>query len=247
MDFVVKSDKGLVRSKNEDRAKVCFHENKVLAMLCDGMGGHFGGDKCADLVIELFEQYFKENFPENVLYNDKKAINEWFINALEFIKDNLIEFSNRFYKYSDMGTTLTAALIFPFEKYIYVFNIGDSRTYIYNGLLHLVTEDQNVRNTWVKQGKLTKKEATNLVFGNQLTSCIGPFKKMTPDGNVFNKDSNCKYVVLTSDGLHNFVDKPTMEIILQKSISLDEKASELIEFAKKNDSNDNISVAIVEI
>ena len=48
--------------------------------------------------------------------------------------------------FKDMGTTLTAALIYPSEKLIYVFNVGDSRTYIYNGLLHQVTIDQNVLN-----------------------------------------------------------------------------------------------------
>ncbi|KNG78804.1 phosphoprotein Ser/Thr phosphatase [Plasmodium falciparum IGH-CR14] len=68
-------------------------------MLCDGMGGHYGGSKAAK------EPTFR-----------------------------------------DMGTTLTASLIYPKEKHIYVFNVGDSRTYIYNGLLHQVTEDQNVMN-----------------------------------------------------------------------------------------------------
>jgi phosphoprotein serine/threonine phosphatase len=51
-----------------------------------------------------------------------------------------------------MGTTLTAALIYPSEKHIYVFNIGDSRTYIYNGLLYQVTEDQNVQNQLINEG-----------------------------------------------------------------------------------------------
>jgi len=40
------------------------------------MGGHFGGSKAASISIKTFEDYFKNNFPGNVNYNDKHTINE---------------------------------------------------------------------------------------------------------------------------------------------------------------------------
>ncbi|AWX69519.1 PP2C family protein-serine/threonine phosphatase [[Mycoplasma] anseris] len=247
MDFFLKTDKGLIRPHNEDRVKICLGRETVLAILCDGMGGHYGGAKCASLVTDLFETYFKTNFPHDVQYDNKIAINHWFIDALEFIKENLENFAILNPEYSDMGSTLTAALIFPNQKYLYIFNVGDSRTYIYNGLLYQVTEDQNIKNAWVKEGKIKKENADNLKYGNRLTSCIGPKKQMNPDGVIYGKDSNPKYIILTSDGLHDFVEKPFMELVMQQNISLKEKAEKLIDCAKKNHSNDNMSIIIVEV
>ena len=148
MKYFCLSDVGIVRPENQDRVGVVTKDEWVLAMLCDGMGGHFGGSKAASISIKTFEDYFKNNFPGNVNYNDKHTINEWFINALAEIKKQLIEAAEEDPTFKDMGTTLTAALIYPSEKLIYVFNVGDSRTYIYNGLLHQVTMNEFKMELW---------------------------------------------------------------------------------------------------
>ena len=248
MEYTFKSDVGIVRPENQDRVGVAAKGDWVLAMLCDGMGGHYGGSKAASIAIQTFEQYFQNHFDENIDYKNKKEINIWFINALSAIKHQLNKTAEEEPTFRDMGTTLTASLIYPKEKQIYVFNVGDSRTYIYNGLLHQVTEDQNVMNQWIRQGTMKPHEAEKHPFANKLTSCLGPNKIMTPDGFVYNKDSNAKYIILTSDGLHDWVDKPLFERIIQaKNLSLEEKANTLIKYAKHNMSNDNMSIVIVEI
>lgn len=248
MKYFCLSDVGIVRPENQDRVGVVTKDEWVLAMLCDGMGGHFGGSKAASISIKTFEDYFKNNFPGNVNYNDKHTINEWFINALAKIKKQLIEAAEEDPTFKDMGTTLTAALIYPSEKLIYVFNVGDSRTYIYNGLLHQVTIDQNVLNEWVQNGTMKYSEAAKHPFANKLTSCLGPNKVMTPDGFVYRKNSNPKYVILTSDGLHDWVDKPLFERIIQaRNLSLEQKANSLIKHAKNNISTDNMSIVLVEL
>lgn len=248
MKYFCLSDVGIVRPENQDRVSVAIKDNWVLAMLCDGMGGHFGGAKAATISIETFDNYFKNNFPGDVDYNDKHTINEWFTDALAHIKTQLNRTAEENENFRDMGTTLTAALIYPSEKLIYVFNVGDSRTYIYNGLLHQVTVDQNVLNDWIRNKKMTYSEVKDHPFANKLTSCIGPNKIMTPEGFVFRKDSNPKYVILTSDGLHDWVDKPLFERVIQaNNLSLEEKANSLINYAKNNMSTDNMSIVLVEL
>ena len=247
MEYCFKSDKGLVRPENQDRVGVVVKGKWVLAILCDGMGGHYGGAKAASVTLDAFETYFNNNFPVNIDYKDKKTINAWFNDALAVIKKALQKVAFDDPTFADMGTTLTAALIYPSEKHIYVFNIGDSRTYIYNGLLYQVTEDQNVQNQLINEG-MKPHEAMHHPWANKLTSCLGANKVMTPNGNVYNKESNAQYVILTSDGLHDWVEKPLFERTIQsKSLSLEEKADSLINFAKKNMSNDNMSIVLVEI
>ncbi|WP_412031717.1 PP2C family protein-serine/threonine phosphatase [Metamycoplasma buccale] len=248
MDYCLKSDIGLVRPENQDRVSFISKEKWVLATLCDGMGGHYGGAKCATLTIQYFEEFFKNNFPTNVIFNDKKTINTWFIDTMAYIKENLSSFVKMEPTFEDMGTTLTAALIYLDEKEIYVFNVGDSRTYIYNGYLHQVTEDQNLKNELLRAGEINLRQAQKLYDGNKLTSCIGPKKVMNPEGIIYKKDSNPQYIILTSDGLHDFIEKPLFERVIQNmTTSIEEKATQLIDYAKLNGSNDNISVVIVEL
>src|SRR5580700_1840773 len=58
-----RSDLGLKRSANQDRwvsFNSCWGECLLLA---DGMGGHLGGGRAADLVVERFPAYIKETPP----------------------------------------------------------------------------------------------------------------------------------------------------------------------------------------
>ncbi|MDC8937619.1 PP2C family protein-serine/threonine phosphatase [Metamycoplasma hyosynoviae] len=248
MNYCLKSDVGIVRPENQDRVGMAIKGKWALAILCDGMGGHAGGSIASTISISTFENYFNHNFPEDTDYTDKKTIKAWFVRALDRIKNELNIAAKKDPGCADMGTTLTATLIYPSEKQIYVFNVGDSRTYIYNGLLHQVTEDQNVKNQWIREGVMKPHEAERHPFANKLTSCLGPNKVMTPDGFVYSKESKAKYIVLTSDGLHDWVEKPLFERIIQaNNLTLEEKANTLINYAKKNMSNDNMSIVLVEL
>lgn len=247
MEFCCKSDIGLVRPENQDRVTFIQKDDWALAVLCDGMGGHRGGAQAASLTIDIFSKYFTNNFPFSISYNDKFAINEWFSQALSHIKSSMREYVEEHPQYRDMGTTLVAALIYQKENHIYIFNIGDSRIYIYNGLLHQVTQDQNMLNKLINEG-FNPTDASKHPDANKLTSCLGPYKVMVPDGHAFNRNSNSQYIILTSDGLHDFIEKPLFERVIQnKKNSLEEKALNLINYAKKNHSNDNISIIIVRV
>ncbi|WP_373440344.1 PP2C family protein-serine/threonine phosphatase [Metamycoplasma equirhinis] len=248
MKYCIKSDIGRVRKENQDRADIAFLSNWTLAMLCDGMGGHFGGAKCAELTIETLKNYFLQTFPDNLKFNDKRNINKWFNNALSQIKKTLDKFIEENFHFESMGTTLTAALIFNWNGTIYIFNVGDSRTYVYNGLLYQTTQDQNFLNQLVSNDILSFEEAKKHPDANKLVSCIGPRMIMKCDGFLINSDANVKYVILTSDGLHDYVEKPAIEQILQnKKLNLEAKAQKLVEFAIRNSSQDNISIEIVEL
>ncbi|WPB50509.1 protein phosphatase 2C domain-containing protein [Metamycoplasma subdolum] len=247
MNYSYRSDVGLIRPENQDRVGVSHKEGWTLAVLCDGMGGHYGGAKCAEISLSSFQDSFLNFFPFNTSYQNKEVITAWFVNAIGDAKRKLINFAKQNPQYSDMGTTLTCALIFGAKKHVYVFNIGDSRTYIYNGLLYQVTEDQNIFNKRLREG-WSSYEAYADPNKKKLTSCLGPNKINSYNGNVFNETSNAQVVILTSDGLHDFIDKPIFEqVVSRNDLNLEEKAENLVLYAKKNASNDNISIVMVEL
>lgn len=247
--YTVQTNIGVVRKENQDRARVFENEEVIFSILCDGMGGHFGGSLAAEISVKIFESYFKNKFPRNIK-NETNVYFEWFKEALKNVKDEMLKEAESEEKKMDMGTTLTAAIFFKSSKNVIIFNIGDSRTYIYNGLLHQITVDQNLTNYYVKEKQWNEFDAMKIPGGAALISSVGPKKKTSVE--VFQVDraeTNIpKYIILTSDGIHDYVTKSFFEkVIGSEQMTLEEKADLLIKEAIKGHSTDNLTIVIVEV
>jgi len=64
MNHIVKTDVGVVRSENQDRASVFTNGEYTLAILCDGMGGHEGGSHASVITIDTFQRAFRKHLPK---------------------------------------------------------------------------------------------------------------------------------------------------------------------------------------
>ncbi len=242
MKWVVKTDIGVVREENQDRAAVFAKGNIILSILCDGMGGHTGGSYASRLTIEALEKEFVKNTPSNP---DK--LFEWFKSALKKAKSLMEKSSKGKPELLDMGTTVTIAFIFKSTSDIYVFNIGDSRTYIYNGLLHQITVDHNLRNYYIHEEGISEEKASGILGGSALTSALGPKKTTKVDAFQLGSESGAQYVILTSDGIHDYISKPLFEQIVGSNKDMDSMTDQLIKQAIKGKSTDNCTVVVVEV
>ena len=149
----------------------------------------------------------------------------------------------------DMGTTITSAIVFKDRKNIVIFNIGDSRTYLFDGQLHQITVDHNLMNYYIKNEGVSSFEAAKMPGAAALTSALGPSKKTNIE--AFNIDENNspnkRFLLLTSDGIHDYIEKPQIELIMGQNVDMLEKARVLISEAIKGRSTDNLTVVIVEV
>ncbi|WP_369085829.1 protein phosphatase 2C domain-containing protein [Metamycoplasma spumans] len=247
MEVCIKSEKGNFRPENQDYASFISKGDWTFAILCDGMGGHFGGSLCSKLTCENFKKSFELNFDIDMQANDSLKISKWFNKTLNFVKEVLINYARKNNIFIDMGTTLTAVLVFNITKKMYVFNVGDSRTYVYDKKLIQITRDQNFFNYLVNEKKWNEEEARLHPDANKLVSCLGPKKIMQWDSFCIEPSGLLKYVILTSDGLHDNVDSEEFKSILNSDNNLEEKASNLINKAIENESKDNLSVVILEL
>ena len=238
MKWDIKSDIGVVRTENQDRAAVLMHRGVLLAILCDGMGGHAGGALASSSTVATFESEFKKGV-------DKRQITKWFANTLEKAKREMARGARKNQELLDMGTTITASVIF--HDVIYVFNAGDSRTYAYNGLLHQLTMDHNLRNYYIEKYNYSAEEAAKVMGAMALTSALGPRKTTNVNSFVLDHDDSIKYMVLTSDGIHDYVAKPKFENILAEDTTLEDKTSTLIKQAIRGKSSDNLTIIIVDL
>ncbi|WP_022934541.1 PP2C family protein-serine/threonine phosphatase [Mesomycoplasma moatsii] len=243
MKYIVETNIGVVREENQDRAAVFENDYVLVAVLCDGMGGHFGGSLASSITIETFKSRM------NYLISDSDNVYEWFKETIKQSKQNMIIEAGNDENKKDMGTTVTSAIVFKKTKNIIIFNIGDSRTYIFDGQLHQITIDHNLMNYYIKNEGMSSFEASKIPGAAALTSALGPSKKTNIE--AFNIDenssSNKRVLVLTSDGIHDYIEKPKFELIMAQNMNMEEKGKTLIAEAIKGRSADNLTVVIVEV
>ena len=241
MNYIVKTDVGVVRSENQDRAAVFRSGDITFSILCDGMGGHMGGSHASSITIATFEKEFSRSFPRKT-----ENVEKWFQRTITKTKKEMTRFADKDPALLDMGTTVTAAVIMP--DLIKIFNVGDSRTYIYNGLLHQITKDHNLRNHYIKEYGYSEEKAATLMGATALIYALGPKKKSHIDVFRVANDENVKSVIHTSDGIHDYIAKPTFESIISGAdTTLEDKAELLLSNAIRGKSSDNLTAIIVEV
>lgn len=237
--FYSKSDIGAVRKKNEDFAYAGTNSLlDNLLIVCDGLGSYPGSDKASEIVSKVFINSFLEN--EYLLYSK----DEWFKRNIKKSKLLMRDHVLKFHDHLQMSTTIVLALIIKDD--VHVFWIGDSRAYLIDKKdCEQITDDHNLLNHLIS---IDTPEEQIKAYGDSLlaiTNCI-----------TINLDDEQKYdyidfklkkntfVFLASDGFYNFYDLTHIyDIISYDTNNIDNIATELINTAINNQSNDNISFA----
>lgn len=242
MDYSIKTDQGK-RKNNQDFTGTFFNqENVLLAILCDGLGGHQAGDIASEMAVsQIGNAWEQTEFSGTDLY----LIQKWLQDKISDENTRITEAASRYSDLEGMGTTLVAVVLL--DRYVIFANIGDSRAYVFKDeTVRLVTEDHSFVSELKRQGGLTEDQAKNHLIKNALTRSLGVQGPIEVD--FFREDRNkIDYILLNSDGLSNVVSEDLMRNIFNRENSTEEKANELIEAALTNDASDNITVNIIGI
>ena len=143
-----------------------------------------------------------------------------------------------------MGTTCVGILITKIGSYI--FNVGDSRIYAdYSDGLIQMSEDHSVIAQLLREGKITIEQAKTHLQKNTLTNALGIWHLFRIDINKI--QSNYKYVLVCSDGLHGYVEhKVIQNIVESEKYSLQDKVNSLILEARLAGGLDNCTVILFD-
>ncbi len=239
----IKTDIGIERKRNEDYAAVVHHQNNFIAILCDGMGGYKGGEVASKAALNSLKSAFKKQSFTNFKLEE---IVDWFQKEIDNVTFKLEEINQVKKNLDEMGTTLVCALFL--QDIIAIFNIGDSRAYIIDNKnkLKQITADQNMATEIQKIWDISYEEAIHFPNASLLTSVIGIDKKTNIDISFLNI-KNFKSLLLTSDGIHDYLYSHQIETILNKEIAIDAKLDRLISQALEQGSNDNLTGVLIEI
>jgi protein phosphatase len=242
-----KTDVGIVRKNNEDNYG--FDTRLGVFVLCDGMGGQAAGEVASRLAIESVLNYFRTaertgSFPI-VGGSDERAsqLGNAVLSSIRLANTAVWEAAVNNANQTGMGSTLVLAAVR--DSIISIGHVGDSRAYLLrNGELRQLTEDHSLIMEQVRHGQITAEEAERSPFQNIIMRALGAADTVTPDTQdlIATKDD---LVLLACDGLTKVVSNAQMQSILTQETDLGATADLLIQTAKQNQSDDNITCVLI--
>lgn len=230
----IKSDVGVVRSLNEDYAKVIEEKEFRLYVVADGMGGHNAGEVASHTAVNSVISYIKENYKNegtNVLKN-----------AVSFANRVIFDKATEGSEFKGMGTTLVAALII--NDSIIIANVGDSICFgINNNNIVKLTKDHSLVQELIDSGSITEEEGRKHPKKNVITRALGTNYKVDIDIFVLEYSAYSKYVLCT-DGLTNELSNEEILNEIKNANYFDSACENLVILAKERGGRDNITVVL---
>lgn len=235
------TDKGLIRSNNEDAFRVYSNngEYPVVFILADGMGGHRKGELASRIAVDYAYEKISELIKAAASIQDttdllvdivEKANVKVYLGALED-PDN-----------KGMGTTLTITAIF--ENTLIVAHVGDCRAYLLrkNSLMR-ITVDHTLVQELVDSENITQAQAMSHPKRHILTRALGVPEYMTADCYSVALEKSDR-ILLCSDGLYGFIPESVIKTILKKERNPAIVAQKLVAYANSTGGEDNVTVIV---
>ena len=258
MPVVARTHPGMTGKNNEDRYGVSafsFGRGDVpvlLAVLCDGIGGHKAGEVAAEMAVN--------GISHAVAASDGRQPLEALRTAVRQTGEAIFAQSQANGEQRGMGATLSCAYIQ--DRSLYTATVGDSRIFLLRGgrLSQLSTD-----HTWIQEalenGILTPDQVKGHPNAHVIRRFLGSPVPPEPDfrlklsGSETNEEAEANQglaletgdvLLLCSDGLTDLVTNQEIEAVLG-SMKMDEAADILVSMACQRGGHDNITLILIQV
>jgi protein phosphatase len=267
LDVAALSDKGKVRSQNEDHYYVArggrhvttlvtnvpptdvpsqFEETAYLLVVADGMGGHAGGEVASRLAISTLINVIL-HAPEWIMrLEDDDAAEELMKRAVaryHVVHQVLRERARLDPELKGMGTTMTAA--YTLGRDLFIAQVGDSRAYRFrDGTLQRLTVDQTHAQMLANEGLIRQQDVARHRLRHVLTSALGCSQSQVRVEIERATLAHGDRLLLCSDGLTDMVEDAEIAELLRREARSEEACRLLVDRALANGGKDNVTVVL---
>lgn len=243
---------GAIRERNEDSCLVFISDTGGsfplmpfgLYIVADGMGGHQNGHIASKIASRLVARKIINKIYMPLLQEDENPvqapIQEVMMEAVQAAHQAIYNPDPD----QDGGTTLTAALILG--RRLYIAHVGDTRVYMKtDDKFEILTTDHSLVQRLQDVGQLTAEEATFYQYRHILLRALGQGEEIEVDTymRLLPKSGT---LLLCTDGLCGMLSDKDMRDILDRDVSLEQTADNLIEAAMTAGGYDNITAILVQ-
>ena len=168
MRFTIFSDSKVGdRDGNEDRVGYSYGKDVLLMVICDGMGGHHGGEVAAEIAVQEVTQRFQQEGRVKL-----KRPFEFLLNAIQGAHRAIVAHADRNNLLECPRTTCVACVVQ--NGFAYWAHAGDSRLYVLRrGKLVAATQDHSKVQQLIDSGQITPEQAARHPDRNKIFSCLG--------------------------------------------------------------------------
>lgn len=232
------TDTGLQRANNEDRVYV--DEARGIFMVVDGVGGHAGGERAAQMAVDLIPRHLDEL---------SGPVETCVRSAIALANNEIYEAAQASEDLKGMACVLTLAI--AHDDTVTVGHVGDSRLYLaWNGTVKKLTSDHSPVGEQEDQGELTELEAMEHPRRNEVFRDVGS-REHKPDDPDFIEIRSFPFhpeaaLLLCSDGLSDVLTSSEISSIVDRYSGDPEIVAQmLVDAANEAGGKDNVSVVFV--
>jgi protein phosphatase len=233
-----KTDVGLVREKNED--SMLLEPAYGLYVVCDGMGGHVGGQVASQLAVATISEVIRTKNPAPTHADD-----DLLVTSIRCANSAVFNKARAEPTLHNMGTTVVA--LRGEGPFMHVCHVGDSRIYrLRQGNFEQITRDHSLVNLYEENPELAIR------FGppnsNVIVRAVGLRDTVEVDHRKISLEPGDIFL-LCCDGLTDMVDDWMLKEILLDGAggSLDECCDTMVRAALSNGGVDNTTVVLVRV
>lgn len=245
IEYAEATDPGRDPAKQINEDSCGYRETRFghLVVLCDGMGGHYGGREASQTAIATIFERIDQAPPGTAPSAAMKA-------ALEEAGRRVFLLGGPASNQGRPGSTVVA-LLFG-DRGLDVAHVGDSRAYcIRAGQIYPLTRDHSVVQSMVDSGMISEAEAIGHPEANKITRALG----MAPEVEVEVRPEPMELFsgdmfLQSSDGLTDLVLAPDILRSVRQTMTngtFAQACRQLVELANDRGGHDNITVQMVRI
>lgn len=253
-----KTDVGKQRDHNEDFFGIWTDQDRLttplaedsmvkgLYILCDGMGGHDGGEVASQLAVDTLHEFFQTHWQDE-LPNQEQIQQAIFLTNQTIYQENKADARSGSGR---MGTTLVMALVH--DTQIAITHVGDSRLYRLqrDQPLEQITIDHEVGMREIQRG-IDPDIAYSRPDAYQLTQALGPRDNqfVRPDIQFFTLEKDTLFILasdgLTDNDLLEIYQETHLEPLLNPNTNLEKGVQNLIDLGNQYNGHDNITAIVI--
>jgi len=241
------TDVGMKRANNEDNYLI--NDELNLFVVCDGMGGHVGGEFASAIAVNTVEEVLAsiEADPETLPNGQADSVEhtrEKLRYSVRLAGKRIFEKAAADPEFKGMGTTVVVLLLDAGN--VFIGHVGDSRAYRIRGnQIEQLTEDHSLVNEKIKAGLITQEEAATHRMRNIITRSLGFQEEVEIDTQVHAIQKGDQFL-LCSDGLSGLVSGQEMGEYVRGG-SPQDAARKLTLLACDRGGDDNVTTVVVRV
>ncbi len=263
LEFATLTDQGPTRQRNED---ACYPASgttqsvmltpadqtnpTALVVVCDGIGGHEGGNIASNLAIAIVQQRLQTAL-QSPTSRDPHALTLELKRTAIAANDTIVQRNDTEHRQDRqrMGTTLVMAVGQSHE--LYLTHVGDSRAYRITRIgCHQVTLDDDLASREVRMGYGLYRDALRQPSAGSLVQALGMNASMLhPTVQRFILDEECLFL-LCSDGLsdNDLIEEYWQTVlvpVLEGTLEISTAVRQLVAIANQQNGHDNVTIGLL--